>query len=100
MRSSWIGERGFLHCGFCSDDRHGRVDVPLSYGIKVSQYHVWPFGEEGVPDEYPIKAVFDGAESSRRGTSGHSNPALFLQNPRFWLKNADLEATFDSARLR
>ena len=45
-----------------------------------------------VPDEYPIKPVFDGAGWSRRVRSGHSKPALFPSNPRFWFRNTDFRA--------
>ena len=44
----------------------------------------------GVPDEYPMKPVFDGAQQSRRVRSGHSRPALISQNPRFWFRINDV----------
>ena len=34
-----------------------------------------------------MKPVFDGAQQSRRVRSGHSKPALFSQNPRFWFNS-------------
>ena len=37
-----------------------------------------------VPDEYPMKRVCNGLQWSQRVTSGHSRPALFPQNPRYW----------------
>ena len=43
----------------------------------------------GVPDEYPMKPVFDGARWSRRVKSGHSKPAQFSQNPQFWVTIVD-----------